>query len=123
MSAETADVNLVLAVILPNDALRGRAIKHLRRSGRLVVPMSAGIELMLICKRFAMGYVETLGATERHFDLEGRDVLYTAAQALDAGEVATVLDAVHLADALHRGGRLHTADAALHETAFPTEAF
>ncbi len=36
------------------------------------------------------------------------------------GEVETVFDAVHLADAFHRGPVLHTADEALLRAVFPT---
>jgi hypothetical protein len=55
--------------------------------------------------------------------MEGRDVLYTAAEALDSGEVPSVFHEVHLADAYRRGGCLHTADEALLRTAFPTTRF
>lgn len=67
--------------------------------------------------------MESLGAAESHFALEGRKVLYTAAEALDSGEVQTVFDAIHLADAFHRGTALHTADARLLKTPFPTVRF
>ena len=117
---DTADLNLVLAVIKPTDALRDRALRHLRSRGRLLVPFSVAIELLFVAKRFRMGFVQSLGAAEAHFDIENRDVLYTAAEALDAGEVETVFDAVHAADAFHRGAALHTADEALLRTAFPT---
>ncbi len=120
---ETVDLNLVLAVIKPADALRARAIRHLRSRGRLLVPFSVALELLFVAKRFRLGSVEALGATEAHFELERRDVLYTAAEALDSGEVSTVFDAVHLADAFHRGGRLHTADEALLRTSFPAVRF
>jgi hypothetical protein len=120
---ETADLNLVLAVIKPADALRGRARRHLRAHGRLLVPFSVGLELLFVAKRFHLGFVESLGAAEAHFDLEARDVLYSAAEALDSGEVPSVFDAVHLADAYRRGGSLHTADEALLRTAFPTTRF
>lgn len=56
-------------------------------------------------------------------DLIGIEVLRTAAEALGTGEITTVFDAVHLADALHRHGALHTADQALQRSAFPTESF
>ena len=79
--------------------------------------------LQSMAKRFRLGYVESLGATEAHFDLEGRDVLYTAAEALDSGDIATVFDAVHLADAFRRGGSLHTADERLLRSPFPTTRF
>ena len=120
---DTADLNLVLAVIKPSDALQARAVRHLRRTGRLWVPFSVGMELLFVARRFGLGCVESLGATEAHFSLEERRVLYTAAEALDSGEVETVFDAVHLSDAFHRGGSLHTADRSLLRTAFPTVRF
>ncbi|HEX9339738.1 MAG TPA: hypothetical protein VF992_00985 [Thermoplasmata archaeon] len=120
---DTADLNLVLAVIKPVDALRARALRHLHTRPRLLVPFSVGLELLFVAKRFRLGYVESLGATEAHFDLEGRDVLYTAAEALDSGEIATVFDAVDLADAFRRGGFLHTAEERLLRTPFPTTRF
>lgn len=120
---DTADLNLVLAVIKSEDALRERAARHLQSGSRLRIPFSVGLELLFVAKRFRMGSVVSLGAAEAHFDLDGRDVLYTAAEALDSGEVPTVFDAVHLADAFHRGGALHTADERLLRTAFPTVRF
>lgn len=120
---DTADLNLVLAVIKPADALRNRALRHLRRTGRLVVPFSVGIELLFVAKRFGIGFVGALGAVEAHFVLEKRRILLTAAEALDTGEVETVFDAIHLADAFHRRGALHTADARRSRTAFPTARF
>jgi len=120
---DTADLNLVLAVIKRKDALRSRAVRHLRSRGRLLMPFSVGLELLFVAKRFSMGFVQSLGAAEAFFELEGRDVLYTAAEALDSSEVATVFDAVHLADAFHRRGALHTADERLLQTAFPTVRF
>ena len=104
---DTADLNLVLAVIKPSDALQARAVRHLRRTGRLLVPFSVGVELLFVARRFGLGCVESLGAAE----------------ALDSGEVETVFDAVHLADAFHRSGSLHTADRRLLRTAFPTVRF
>ncbi|HLB67099.1 MAG TPA: PIN domain-containing protein [Thermoplasmata archaeon] len=120
---DTADLNLVLAAIKPKDALRDRALRHLRSQGRLLIPFSVALELLFIAKRFRFGFVESLGAAEAFFDLENRDVLFTAAETLDSGEVATVFDAVHLADAFHRGAALHTADAGLRRTSFPTVGF
>ena len=116
---DTADLNLVLAVIKRTDALRDRALRHVRSRGRLLVPFSVAIELLFAAKRFRMGFVQSLGAADAHFDIENRDVLYTAAEALDAGEIETVFDAVHVADAFHRGAALDTADGALLRTAFP----
>lgn len=120
---DTADLSLVLAVIKPEDALRNRALRHLRGLGRLLIPLSVALELLFVAKRFRLGFVESLGAAEAHFDLENRRVLYTAAEALDSGEVTTVFDAVHLADAFHRGAALHTADARLLRTSFSTVPF
>lgn len=120
---DTADLNLVLAAIKPKDALRDRALHHLRFRDRLLVPFSVALELLFVAKRFRLGFVESLGAAEGHFYLENRDVLYTAAEALDSGEVTTVFDAVHLADALHRGAALHTADEKLLRTSFSTVRF
>lgn len=120
---DTADLNLVLAVIKPKDALRERALRHLRSHGRLLVPFSVALELLFVAKCFRLGFVECLGAAEGHFDLERRDVLYTAAEALDSGEVATVFDAIHLAGAFRRGATLHTADKRLLRNPFPTVGF
>ncbi len=120
---DTADLNLVLAVIKPEDALRDRALTHLRSRGRLLLPFSVGLELLFVAKRFRLGFVESLGAAEAYFDVERREILYTAAEALDSGEVPTVFDAVHVADAFLRGGRLHTADERLLRTDHPTVPF
>ena len=120
---DTADLNLVLAVIKPRDALRNRAIRHLRSRERLLVPFSVAMELLFVAKRFRLRFVESLGAAEAHFQLENRDVLYTAAETLDSGEVTTVFDAIHLADAFHRRGALHIADDKLLRTPFSTIPF
>lgn len=120
---DTADLNLVLGRILPDDALHERATSHLEEVGSLTVPFSVGMELLFIAHRFEMGHVEALGAAEAHFELEGAPMLYTAGEALDAEEVDNVFDAIHLADAFHRDGSLHTADEALHGTPFPTVGF
>ena len=118
-----ADANLVLAAVNDKDALHARAARHLAAHRDLAVPYSVGIELLLIAKKHGVSHVELLAAAEEHFTLENADVLYTAAEALDAKEVATVFDAVHLSDAFHRKEALHTADKALVKSAFPTEAF
>ena len=120
---DTADLNRVLALIKPSDALRRRARRHVEDHGRLLIPFSVGLELLFVAKRFHLGFVESLGAAEAHFDLERRDILYTAAETLDSGEISTVFDAVHLADAFHREGSLHTADDELLRTSFPTTRF
>lgn len=120
---DTADLSLVMAVIKPDDALRRRVFRHLKDRERLLIPLSVALEVLFVAKRFRLGYVESLGAAETHFDLEHRRVLYTAAEALDSGEVSTVFDAVHLADAFHRGAALHTADQRLIRTSFATVTF
>ncbi len=120
---DTADLSLVLAVIKPEDGLRDRALRHIRSRGRLLIPFSAGLELLFAAKRLHLGFVDSPGAAEARFDLENRDALYTAAEALDSGEVATVFDAVHLADAFHRGVALHTAGEKLFRTSFTTVRF
>lgn len=120
---DTADLNLVLARILPSDALHDRAQSHLESTDTLTVPMSVGMELLFIAHRFDLSHVEALGATQTHFQLEQADLLYTAAEALDTEEVDTVFDAIHLADAFHRSGRLHTTDQVLQKSPFPTQGF
>lgn len=120
---DTADLNLVLGRILPDDALHERAKGHVAEISPLIVPFSVGVELLFIAHRFELGHVEALGAVEAHFKLERAAVLYTAAEALAAEEVKTVFDAVHLADAFHRNGSLHTADDELHRTPYPTIGF
>lgn len=117
-----ADLNLVLGRILPDDDLHDRACERVDQAGTIVVPFSVGLELLFVADRWELGRVEALGAADAHFEVEGGDVLYTAAEALEAGEVATVFDAVHCAEALHRGQPLHTADEALQESPYPTEA-
>ena len=120
---ETADLNVVLGRILPGDALHERAKQYLKRHSRLLVPFSVGVELLFVASRFEFTCVEALGAVEAHFDIEADEILYTAAEALDAKEISTVFDAIHLADALHRGGHLHTADKKLLSSAYPTIEF
>lgn len=120
---DTADLNLVLGRILPDDDLHVRATAHLESHENLLVPFSVGVELLFVAHRFDLGRVEALGAAEAHFEVASAEVLYTAAEALDAGEIETVFDAIHLADALHRSGRLHTADETLQASAFDTAAF
>lgn len=121
--AGLADLNLVLARILPDDDLHERARHRVAEADTLVVPFPVGLELLFVAHRWGLGRVEALGAADAHFDVERADVLYTAAEALDAGEISTVFDAVHCAEALHRDTPLVTADESLHGAPYPTEAF
>lgn len=118
-----ADANLVLAAIAPDDALHARAVRHLGEREPLVVPFSVGIELLHVSKRRGVPLSSLLVTVAERFILEREDVLFTAAEAVDAGDVPTVFDAVHLADAWSRGEPLHTADARLHRSPFPTVPF
>lgn len=118
-----ADTNLVIAAIDPHDALHPRALRHLRSVGRLKVPFSVGIEILLVARKRGIGYGRILDAVDARFEIEERDVLLTAADAMDEGDVATPFDAVHLAHAFHRGGRLHTADDRLLQGPYPTRGF
>ena len=120
---DVADLNFVLAVILPEDPLKARAERRLSEHARLTIPFSVGVELLMVAKRFDLGCVAALGAASGRFDVEEQQVLATAAEALDSGEIGTVFDAVHCAEAYHRGVRLHTADDELLRSAFPTRKF
>lgn len=118
-----ADANLVLAVIKPTDALRARAKRHLEQHGRLTVPFSVGIELLLIARKHAIEPGDLIDMADAHFDLENRAVLDLAADALAEGELQGAFDAVHAAEAFLRGTRLHTADDRLLRSAYPTASF
>lgn len=118
-----ADANLVIAAIVPRDALNDRAEKHLAKNTGLIVPLSVSIELLLGAHARRTSCVEAVAAWESRFEVEDLDVLYAAADALDRGDVPTVFDAIHLAEAALRGTTLHTADERLLRTAFPTTAF
>lgn len=120
---DLADASLVIAAVDPTDALHERATRHIRDRAPFVVPFSVGIELLVIARRRHSTYGEALGAIVQSFLVEREDVLFTAAEALDSGEVPTVFDAIHLADAAVRGGSLHTADSKLLRTSFPTTPF
>lgn len=118
-----ADANLVIARINEADALHPRALAHLRGRARLAVTFAVALELLLVFHRRSPGCVVSLAAVEEHFDVERAELLYAAAELLDAKEVPTVFDAVHVAEAAMRNGRLHTADARLLKGAYPTEPF
>ena len=119
---DLADADLVTAIVKASDHLKSRAEAQLRRHS-LVVPFSVGIELLFVAKKHRIPYRQMIIDAARHFDMEQRDVLAAAAKALDRGEVATVFDAVHGAQALLRGVRLHTTDVKLHASPFPTTPF
>lgn len=121
--AALADLNLVLAAIKEEDALKSRAEKHLARRDRHVMTFATGIELLLWCRKHRLHYVDHLDRAVERFTTEGVEVLRTAAQALQDGAIKSPFDAVHLAEALHRGLPLATADEALWRTRFPTERF
>lgn len=70
-----------------------------------------------------VGYVDFVGAASTHFDIDRVDVLLAAAEALDKGEIGTVFDAVHACQAMVAGTELHTTDAKLLASPFPTVPF
>lgn len=117
-----ADADLVAAIVKPTDHLKRRAEAHLRKFA-LTVPFSVGIELLFVAKKHGISYVDFLGAASTHFDIDRVDVLLAAAEALDNGEIGTVFGAVHASQALLDGIRLHTTDAKLLASAFPTSTF
>lgn len=119
-----ADLNLVLAVIQDADALKARAERHLAKTALPpIVPFAVGIELLLWCRKHGAPYERAVIATRYHFELERSEVLLTAAQALERGEVRSPFDAVHLAEAFHEGAALVTADERLWRSRYPTERF
>jgi hypothetical protein len=120
---DTADLNLVLAQILPEDGLKARAQTHLRSQPRLVVPYSVGIELLLVALKMGLGPVASIGAAAAWFEVERKETLFAAAYALESGELTSPFDALHVADAYVRGVRLHTADRALIHSHYPTVPF
>jgi hypothetical protein len=119
---DLADTDLVVAVVKTSDHLKRRAELHLRHHA-VTVPFSVGIELLFVAKKHGVPYVDFLGAATAHFDLERAPVLLAAAEALDAGEIATVFDAVHASQALLDGVRLHTTGRKLLASPFPTASF
>jgi predicted nucleic acid-binding protein len=119
---DTADLNLVLAIILPQDRLKSRTEAHLASGKRLLVPLTVGIELIAVAHKHGLRPVEAVGAVTGRFEVEKKELLFAAAQAIESGELTT-FDALHAADAYIRGVRLHTADKKLRESAFPTTGF
>lgn len=117
-----ADADVVAAIVKPADHLKARAEALLRKTP-VIVPFSAGIELLFVARKFSIPCVDFIGAASRRFDLDRVDVLLTAAEALDEGEVATVFDAVHAAQALVDGAILFTTDRGLRASPFPVKAY
>jgi len=117
-----ADADFVTALVKTKDHLQERARKHARRHA-LRVPFSVGIELLFVAKKHGVAFMDFLGAASLRFDIDGIDLLLTAAEALDQEEVRTVFDAVHAAQALHDGERLHTTDRRLLDSSFPTQGW
>lgn len=118
-----ADLNLVLAVLKEDDALKERAHRFLAGKARPIVTSAVGLELLLWCRKHRLSYVDWLDQTLERFEVENAPVLLTAAQALREGRVASPFDAVHVAEALHRSAPLATADEALWKSGFPIERF
>jgi predicted nucleic acid-binding protein len=118
-----ADTNLVLALLKPNDALHARAKRHVAKHPGLVVPLSVGLELLIIAAKHDLVPDELIDVVDQHFILEHRELLIDAASAMTEREIPTAFDAVHAVEALHRGTTLHTADARLLRTDFPTTPF
>lgn len=123
MPDRLADLNLVLAIVKEEDALRRRALAYMKAHPRPSMTFATGIELLLWCRKHRLHYVDYLDRALESFEGEKPEVLRTAAQALHDGSVASPFDAVHLAEALHRGVPLATADEALWRTRFPVEKF
>ncbi|HUR69435.1 MAG TPA: hypothetical protein VM370_09330 [Candidatus Thermoplasmatota archaeon] len=117
-----ADLNLVLAAIKDEDALKARAERYVA-SHNATMTMATGIELLLWCRKHRLHFVDFLDRAAERFEMEGIGVLRTAAQALQDGVVTSPFDAIHLSEALHRGTVLATADEVLWKTRFPTEKF
>lgn len=121
--SDTADANLVLAAIRDGDALHQRARLHLARHSRLLVPFAVGIELLHVARKRGVPLLPLIMEADERFEIEGRDILLAAARSVDEKIIPTVFDAVHVADARHRGAALHTADERLLRAGFPTIGF
>lgn len=119
-----ADLNLVIALLKDDDALKARAEAFAsQHHERLVVTAAVGLELLLWCRKYGQPPVDVLAACMSRFEVESHDVLLTAAHALQKGDVSTPFDAFHLAEALHRGTHLVTADEELVRSRYPTTPF
>lgn len=118
-----ADASLVVAFLKPTDALHERAKRHVAKHPRLVVPLSVGLELLIIAPKHGIPPDDLVDVVEQAFVLEHRDLLVDAAHAMTEGAIPTAFDAVHAVEAMHRGTTLHTADAKLLRSEYPTTAF
>lgn len=117
-----ADADLVTAIVKPRDHLKRRAEAHVK-AHPVTVPFSVGIELLFVARKHGIPCVDFLGAATIHFEVDRVDVLLSAAEALDKAEIGSVFDAVHAAQALLDGVALHTTDAKLASSPFPTVRF
>jgi len=118
-----ADLNLVLAHLKAADALKARAEKHLRAAGRPLVTFAVGVELLFWCRKHGLSPLDYAERCVTTFEVEGGDVLLAAAHAMEREGVTSPFDAVHLAEAMHRGARLVTADERLLKSKYPTLAY
>lgn len=119
--SDYADADLVLAIVKPADHLKERAEERLSQ-GRLTIPFSVGMELLFVAHKFNRPRTALIAAAAKRFDIDNLDILLVAADALDEGDVTTVFDAVHAAQAFIDGQDLHTTDRRLLASAFPTKA-
>lgn len=125
--AKFADLNLVLAVLKGQDALKSRAEAYVKNVGvPVVVPYSVGIELLFWCRKHGENYLDAMALCVKNFVVEKADPLLTAAHALQNEKLTSPFDAVHLAEAFHAGTSLATADEKLQRKAagrYPVEPF
>ncbi len=119
----SADANLLLAAVDPQDALHARARSHIHAHGRLRASVPAVLEAFIVLRRRGASLQALVARLNEHFDLDDAGSLQTAAWALDKGLLRTPFDAYHAADAHRRGEPLHTADQELLASAFPTIAY
>lgn len=126
-AAKFADLNLVLAVLKGQDALKERAAACLRKSGvPVVVTYSVGIELLFWCRKHGENYLDAMALCAKNFAVEKADQLLTAAFALQNDGLDSPFDAIHVAEAFHAGTVLVTADERLRKRVagrYPVEAF
>ncbi|MHB8585056.1 MAG: PIN domain-containing protein [Thermoplasmatota archaeon] len=105
-----ADLNLVLTTLKDEDKLKRRAMDFLAKNDPPTVTSAVGLELLLWCRKHRPSYIDWTDRMIGTFPVENSAVLLTAAQALKEGETTSPFDAMHMAEALHRGQPLVTAD-------------